>query len=152
MRLLSLLAACAALVAAPALAQSYSSPSEMLAAFYEPYLNDTIPDDISGFRSEALNTLYAEDEANTPLGEIGALDFDPYIDGQDFLITDLEIEELEVGNDTATVLVTFQNMGEPRSITYDLVFEDGGWRIDDLVGENVAFTYRLSEIFEDAAP
>lgn len=43
--------------------------------------------------------------------------------------------------------VTFTNFGEPRHITYDLVFEDGGWRINDLAGENPDFTYRLSEIF-----
>jgi hypothetical protein len=40
----------------------------------------------------------------------------------------------------------------PRSKSaYDLVFEDGSWRIDDVFGEGDDYTYRLSEIFAEAA-
>jgi len=150
MRLHVLVAALAALAAAPALAQNYDTPTAMLKAFYKPYIAGDLPDDQEGFRSEWLNSLYQADEESTPEGEMGAIEFDPYIDGQDYQITDFDIEELEVSDDAATVAVTFKNMGEPTTITYDLVYENGGWRIDDLAGENSDFSYRLSEIFEAA--
>ncbi|KKB79976.1 hypothetical protein VW35_05800 [Devosia soli] len=150
MRLHILAAALAALAAGPALAQDYDSPSAMLKAFYKPYIAGDLPDDQEGFRSEWLNSLYQADEEATPAGEMGAIEFDPYIDGQDYQITDFNIDELEVGEETATVEVTFKNMGQPTTITYDLVYENNGWRIDDLEGENADFSYRLSEIFEAA--
>jgi hypothetical protein len=151
MRLPILLAAMAVALCSPAFGQSYDSPTALLKAFYKPYLADEIPDDQEGFRSAALNALYEADEENTPEGEMGALDFDPYIDGQDFAISALSIEEIEVDADTATVEVSFNNFDQPRVLTYDLVFENGSWRIDDVFGEGDDYTYRLSEIFAEAA-
>jgi hypothetical protein len=74
-----------------------------------------------------------------------------YIDGQDFAISALSIEEIEVDADTATVEVSFNNFDQPRVLTYALIFEDGSWRIDDVFGEGDDYTYRLSEIFAEAA-
>ncbi|MNW16710.1 hypothetical protein D3C71_2156500 [compost metagenome] len=56
-----------------------------------------------------------------------------------------------IAGDFASIDVTFNNFGEPRSLTYELVFEDGGWRIDDVVSTNPDNPYRLSEIFAAAA-
>lgn len=134
-----------------ALAQPYQTPQALLDAFYSPYTSGDFPEDESGFRSEALQALYDADDANTPDGEMGALGFDPYIDGQDFDLTELEIGDAEIEGDTASVAVTFKNFGEPRSLVYELVFEDGGWKIDDLVSTNPDNEYRLSEIFAEAA-
>lgn len=151
MRRLALLPALLLALVAPALAQPYETPETLLEAFYEPYFSGDFPEFESDFRSEALNALYEADAENTPEGEMGALDFDPYIDGQDFDLADLVIGTPQVADDRATVEVTFTNFGQPRRIVYDLVYENGGWRIDDLAGENADFTYRLSEIFAEAA-
>lgn len=151
MRRLALVPALLLAVVAPAFAQPYETPQELLEAFYEPYFSGDFPEFESDFRSEALNALYDADAENTPEGEIGALDFDPYIDGQDFDLADLVIGTPEEADGRATVEVTFTNFGEPRHIVYDLVYENGGWRINDLAGENADFTYRLSEIFAEAA-
>ena len=151
MRRLALVPALLLALVAPALAQPYETPEALLEAFYEPYFTDDFPEFEAEFRSEALNALYDADAENTPEGEMGALDFDPYIDGQDFDLADLVIGEPQQVGDRATVDVTFTNFGEPRHIVYDLVYENGGWRIDDVAGENADFTYRLSEIFAEAA-
>jgi hypothetical protein len=82
---------------------------------------------------------------------MGALSFDPYIDGQDFDITDLEIGDPVLAGDYAAVEVTFRNFGEPRLLTYELVREDGGWRIEDVVSTSPDSPYRLSEIFAEGA-
>lgn len=148
-RLLALSGLFLALVA-PAAAQPFDTPQALLEAFYAPYLTDDFPENEESFRSAALNALYEADAENTPAGEMGALDFDPYIDGQDYRIADLEIGEPAIEGDTATVVVTFTNFDEPVEITYDLVNENGGWVIDDLEGQNGEFAYRLTEIFAAA--
>ncbi|CAN7378825.1 MULTISPECIES: DUF3828 domain-containing protein [unclassified Devosia] len=145
------LAAMAVLGAPASFAQPFETPQELLEAFYEPYFSGDFPEFEADYRSEALNALYEADAENTPEGEIGALDFDPYVDGQDYDLAEFVIGEPVESDGAATVEVTFTNFGEPRHITYELVYENGGWLIDDLVGENPDFTYRLSEIFAEAA-
>lgn len=81
---------------------------------------------------------------------MGALDFDPFVEGQDFDIADLDVGEPTIRGDKARVAVTFTNFGEPREIYFELVFEDGSWLIDDLVNTNPAYGYRLTQIFEEA--
>lgn len=151
MRRLALVPVLLLALAGPAFAQPFETPEALLEAFYEPYFSNEFPENEADFRSAALNALYEADAENTPEGEMGALDFDPYVDGQDFDLADLVIGAAEEGDGWATVDVSFTNFGEPRHITYDLVFEDGSWRIDDLAGQNPEFAYRLSEIFEDAS-
>ena len=147
MRLLSLTAAAFLGLTALVAAQPYAEPDQLLEAFYAPYLKGEVPDyDESQFRSAALNALYAQDAANMPEGEIGALDFDPYIDGQDFEITDFEIGAAGIAGDYASADVTFKNFGEPRMLAYELVLEDGGWKIDDVVSANEDNAYRLTEL------
>jgi hypothetical protein len=150
MRLFALAAAFVAL-AVPAMAQTFDTPEALLEAFYEPYFTGEFYEDETPFRSEALQALYDRDADNTPDGEMGALSFDPFIDGQDFDIKAFSIDAVAIEGDIATAGVSFTNFGEPRQLVYDLVFEDGGWRIDDVASVTPGNEYRLSEIFADAA-
>ena len=134
-----------------AAAQTYDTPQALLEAFYEPYFSGNFPEDESQFRSAALQELYDTDAELTPEGEMGAISFDPYIDGQDYEITEFDIGAPGIAGDYASADVTFNNFGEPRALTYELVFEDGGWKVDDVVSTNPDNLYRLSEIFAEAA-
>lgn len=133
-----------------AAAQPYETPEELLQAFYQPYFDDVFPENEEQFRSEHLQALYDADAENTPEGEMGALSFDPYIDGQDYEITEFEIAEPVPEEGGVLVEVTFKNFDELRSLTYELVEEDG-WKINDVISTNPDSEYRLSEIFADAA-
>jgi len=134
-----------------AAAQPYDTPDALLEAFYAPYFSGDFPEDESQFRSAELQGLYDTDAELTPEGEMGAISFDPYIDGQDYEITDFEIGAAGIAGEYASVDVTFNNFGEPRALTYELVLEDGGWKIDDVVSTNPDNSYRLSDIFAEAA-
>ncbi|MCR6673862.1 DUF3828 domain-containing protein [Devosia ginsengisoli] len=134
-----------------AAAQPYETPQALLEAFYEPYFSDTFSEDESQFRSRALQALYDNDVELAGEGEMGAISFDPYIDGQDYDITELVIGAPGIAGDYASVDVTFRNFGEPRALSYELVLEDGGWKIDDVVSTNPDNQYRLTEIFAEAA-
>ena len=151
MRLVTLAAGLVLALTSFAAAQSYDTPEALLEAFYEPYFNGSFPEDESQFRSAALQALYDTDAEITPEGEMGAISFDPYIDGQDYDITDFAIGEADIAGDQASVDVSFSNFGEPRALTYELVLEDGGWKIDDVISTNPDNPYRLSEIFAEAA-
>ncbi len=133
-----------------AAAQPYDTPDALLQAFYAQYLADDADADFSDeteFRSSGLQALYDADAEQTPDGEMGALDFDPYIDGQDWDITDLEIGAAGIAGDYASVEVRFNNLGEAQVLHYDLAREDGGWKIDDVASTMPGNEYRLSEIF-----
>ena len=150
MRLASIATGLVLALTSLAAAQPYAEPEDLLEAFYAPYFDGNFPEDESQFRSAALQALYDRDSEITPEGEMGAISFDPYIDGQDYGLTEFEIHAAEVEGDYATSEVSFNNFNEPRSLIYELVFEDG-WKIDDVVSTNPDNTYRLSEIFAEAA-
>jgi len=151
MRLAALAAGLFLALTSLAAAQPYDTPQALLEAFYEPYFSGSFSEDEAQFRSRALQALYDNDAELAGDGEMGAISFDPYIDGQDFDLTDFEIGAAGIAGDYASADVTFRNFGEPRSLTYELVLEGGGWKIDDVVSTNPDNLYRLSEIFAEAA-
>ena len=133
-----------------AAAQTYDTPEALIEAFYAPYLADQMDFDAdaeASFRSASLQELYDADDAATLPGDQGTLDFDPYIGGQDWTITDFQIGQSRVDGDTASIDVSFKNFGDVRKLTYELVMEDGGWKINDLVSNTPGDEFRLSEIF-----
>jgi hypothetical protein len=149
MRLLSLAAGFVFALTAAFPAFAYDTPKTLIEAVYAPYLKDEIPteeDDIAQ-RSKALQGLFDADYANTPDGEMGAIDFDPVVDGQDFKITELKIAEPALDGDKGTVDVTFKNFDADQHLQFVLLKEDDGWHYDDIVSLTPGSEYRLTEIF-----
>jgi hypothetical protein len=83
--------------------------------------------------SKRLQSLFAAD-ARRAKGEIGNLDFDFTVNGQDtednFKRT-LRFEAGAAGPERASVKVSFRNF-EPQILQYDLVRENGRWAIDEV--------------------
>ena len=144
---LALLAFAATIV--PAFA--YDTPDALLKALYTPYSQGDSFDwskwDEAQFRSKALNALFDKD-AKEADGEVGRLDFDPYIDGQDYQITDLKFGDAQITGDTAKVEVTFKNFDLAEDLTFTLVKEADGWKVDDVSSANKDFPYSLKAIME----
>jgi hypothetical protein len=82
--------------------------------------------------SKSLADLIWKD-ARTSKGEVGVIDGDPLYDAQD-----MEIKKFAIGkavSESATkakVPVTFENLGEKKTITFGLSKGAAGWRIDDI--------------------
>ncbi len=143
-----LILAVAALAATIFPAFAYDTPAALLKALYTPYTTanfDWDNWDESKLRSKELNALFAADlkEAN---GDMGRLDFDPYIDGQDYQITDLKIGDATVTGTTAKAEVTFKNFDSAEDLTFTLVKEAYGWKIDDVNSKGGADPYDLHDI------
>jgi hypothetical protein len=84
-------------------------------------------------------------------GEIGALDFDPFIDAQDweFKKFDVALKDTAPGKITATV--TFTNLKQPTTIVLDLVKIKNDWRIYDITWQrdkNPDSSKTLRELFK----
>lgn len=140
------------LMAGAAQAQPFDSPKALLESAYSSYQTEIFPDDPLALYSEGLKALFREEEARTPEGEVGALDFDPFINGQDYAgMHDFKVGEpapVAGDPDTMTDRVTFLADKRPEMIDFVLVKENGGWLIDDIIhpahdGEE---GWRLSEI------
>jgi hypothetical protein len=69
-------------------------------------------------------------------GEVGRLDFDPFIVGNDWELRDLQITVSPAGRDKATGVASFMNLRKSTVVTFDLVRVPSGWRIADMHWED----------------
>lgn len=135
----------------PALAENYTDPKALLEALYAGYMPpNEFPPDQSNLQSERLNGLFAKDQEEAD-GEIGRIDFDPFVNGQDYQITNLLIGEPYLAGGKAVVKVTFDNMGTAQEIGFLLVNEDG-WKVDDAWNTGPDFSYDLLDILQSPLP
>jgi hypothetical protein len=147
MRILLLAFAFAALLLpGTALAATYQSPEALLQSIYASYDTGEFPDDAEEIYSQRLKNLFALDRERTPEGEIGALDFDPFVNGQDYELTNVEIGAPQVSGQAAHATVSFDNFGDRNVLAIDMVQEADGWKVDDVASTTGEFQWKLSEI------
>ena len=70
-------------------------PVALLTAIYKTYTDigpgeDGVPE-LSGVYSKRLQALIDKDEKETPEGDVGRIDWDLFVDGQDWQLTELKI-------------------------------------------------------------
>jgi len=95
-----------------------------------------------------LATLMAKDQqAAAKRNEVGLLDFDPFLDAQDWDVTafDIVVSDAAVGKAKATV--KFVNEGQARAIVLDLVQVKNAWRIYDVTWQRDGKAETLRSIF-----
>jgi hypothetical protein len=146
-------AACVAL-AAPAFAGD-ASATAFVTAIYKSYkgkdskgvaLNSERI--IRRYFEPKLATLIAKDEMTAARHrEVGLLDSDPFIDAQDWEITnfDIAVNDAAAGKTQATV--KFVNFGETTTVVLDLIQLKGEWRIYDITWLRDGKTDTLRKIF-----
>jgi hypothetical protein len=67
-----------------------------------------------------------------PPDEVGPLDGDPLYNAQDMEIRNFVIHKATVTNGTATVLVTFTNIGKKQEVKFLLASRQSGWKITNI--------------------
>lgn len=146
-----ILAAVALLAAlAPAFAVDFSNPKAVVEALYEPYFQpaesfDYQLLDAAPLQSAGLNALFEKDREEAGDG-IGRIDFDPYVNGQDFQLSDLVVAEPVYVAGRAIVAVSFANFEQLRDMGYVLVQEGEAWKIDDMWAADAEHAYNLKDI------
>jgi hypothetical protein len=117
-----------------------AGPRALLSEIYTHYTDDEAPvldwngDDAQRlFEPRLAAAVVADARASGERGEVSdVLDFDPFVQGQDYEIAALKIAVLESQARSARLLVTFRNSGHPLAIHFDLVRLESGWRIRDM--------------------
>ncbi|WP_137157354.1 DUF3828 domain-containing protein [Rhizobium sp. FKL33] len=115
-------------------AETYKSPQALIKALYAYDVEKadfSLPSVYSPFLSKGLNVMFKKEREFLGDDQVGALDFDPVINGQDGAATNLKIGKPVILKDKAELEVTFTN-GEPVRLHYKLVRENGGWKVDDI--------------------
>jgi hypothetical protein len=153
MRRLYVVLIAVALGAASPLGDADSDPEALIIAIYQTYTDiapgeDGTPE-VEGVYSKRLQALLDKDTKETPEGEVGRIDWDVFVDGQDWQLTELKIVPVSKEATRAEVRATFKNFDEPRDLLYSLVLEDGHWRIDD-IQETLKPRWTMSKILLDA--
>jgi hypothetical protein len=64
--------------------------------------------------------------------EVGTLDFDPFVDAQDWDIAAFDVAVSDKGPDKANATVNFNNFGNPKTVVLDLVRIRNEWKIGDI--------------------
>jgi hypothetical protein len=84
------------------------------------------------FQSKALNRLVAAYLARPrPQDEVPPINGDPYTDSQEYPVR-FAVGAARVHQEQAWVPVRFADAWSHRTLTFELVREDGAWRLDDL--------------------
>lgn len=136
--------------AAPAAAQPvFDDPRGLVEHVYAGYLKDEVPGYPTELFTPTLRKLWDDLEAREAASGDVELDFDPFINGQDFQLSDFTVDDPLIEGDTATVVVSFLNYGTAEEMRFTLVRGADGWKIDDLESLSGDFTYRLSELLAD---
>jgi hypothetical protein len=152
-RSLTLGAACAAL-AAPACAAD-ASATAFITAIYNSYkgkdAKGTALDSertIRRYFEPKLAALMAKDQKTAARrNEVGLLDFDPFLDAQDWEVAAFDIAVGNAAAGKAQAVVKFVNQGEPMTVTLDLVQANNAWRIYDIAWLHDGKTETLRKIF-----
>ena len=128
-----------------------ADPVGTIAPLYAPYVaKQNPPSDLlqkapwTGEMHALLGRALAKSrEDDEPLG---AIDFDPIVDGQDWEITDLRVEQTKAPDGgRAEVTAHFKNFGENVTVTFDLKQEGGGWRVDNIRGAHWTLRQLLAD-------
>lgn len=83
--------------------------------------------------------VIADEDAANKRGDVPELDGDPFVDAQDWAITDIKIHIDSQSATAAKATVTFRNFKEPHSVKLDLVETRRGWRISDIFWREGSF-------------
>ena len=96
----------------------------------------------------AIAALIRQDQKNSEQrNEVGTLDFDPFVDAQDWDIVGFDIAIRDNGPDKATATVKFTSSGTPKIVVLELIRIKSDWRISDITWTNDGKTETLRSLF-----
>jgi hypothetical protein len=151
LRLCSLLASIA-MFAAPAAHAADPAALAFVDGIYRQYRNSDAPgvdtgseESLRRYFEPGLAALLLKDaeEANRK-DEAPKLDGDPFVDAQDWRITDVKIALADTGKDRILATVNFNNFKQPKTVKLDLIKLGGAWKIYDIVWSETTLRKLLS--------
>jgi hypothetical protein len=134
----------------PALAAPvFDSPETLIVYAYKPYVDGQFSEDLFELYTPGLRQLAEAAAERFGDKETGALDFDPFIDAQDYEDVHIDIGTITVSGDRGEAEVTVYSFGTPSRFDFSLAKIGEGWLIDDIARTDGEYPWRLSAIFAD---
>lgn len=124
----------------------FANPTALIAYAYKPYDDGKFPADPFELFTPGLKALIAAHKSGTSEDSTGGLEFDPFIDGQEFGEIKTKVGTPKLAGTKAEVPVVVNNFGSDITLTFYLVQSGGTWQIDDIVNTDPAQGWRLSEL------
>ena len=149
MRLLALVLVFA-LCASLAQAQDASDPLALITDIYKSY---TAENDVPGYGdvySKRLLALVDADLKAQEPGDSGSIDWDVFVNGNDWQVSQLAITLVAKSATRAQVRARFFNFKEQQDQLFDLIIEDGRWVIDDVRATQQGNRWTMSKILTHA--
>jgi hypothetical protein len=124
----------------PPLAAQEPSPKTFVESIYQRYLGKNTPG-LDLTTREALDLYFTPSLADLidkdakeaeKLQEAPLLNGDPFVDAQDWEITDITVTVQESSADRAIATASFNNLGKTMSVRLALALTPKGWRVDDV--------------------
>jgi len=84
------------------------------------------------FEPTLAATMIKDQKDAARRGEVGLLDFDVFVDAQDWEISDFDIAVSETAPGKASATVKFTNQGSAITVKLELVSIKNDWRISDI--------------------
>ncbi|MDX6611846.1 MAG: hypothetical protein QOD75_1032 [Blastocatellia bacterium] len=118
-------------------AKTQTSPSELVANLYKqhkkrsPFFQTRSRALLDRYFEKTLANLILQDAIRSR-GEVGAIDGDPLFNAQDMEIRKFQIHQPVYREGKADVLVSFENFGQKKEITFVLVPRRDDWRIANI--------------------
>jgi hypothetical protein len=139
------------LLVVPAVAAGpvFDTPQALLDYAYKPYSTGDFAADDDVLYTKALNDMFASAEAATGEDDVGPIDFDIFVNGQDFQLSDLKYGDPVPEGEGVAVPVTFKNFDEPQSLVFHMVKEGGGWKISDVESRTDGNEWRLTTLLSE---
>lgn len=117
-----------------------TSPNALVADLYKqhdakkgPFFQDKDRALVDKYFTKALGDMIWNDAVQSRKDQgVGALDFDPMYDGQDFEIKNFKVGAADLKGDKATVVASFHNFGKPQTVKFLMVNEKNAWKISDV--------------------
>jgi hypothetical protein len=110
-----------------------------------PLANERI---IGRYFEPTLAAAMAKDQkAAARRNEVGLLDFDPFLDAQDWDVSAFDIAVSDAAAGTAKATVKFVNQGEAMTVVLDLVQAKNDWRVYDITWVHDGKTESLRKTF-----
>lgn len=122
-------------------------PCEIVNAFYagqgqENFWSDD-PQQRAKLLSESLAISFTDNEKK--FGEL-MITFDPFVNGQDALISDLQVNKAVIDTNRALVPVRFKNFSQDNLLVYSFVLEDSTWKLDEIAAIGGEARWTLTEV------
>jgi hypothetical protein len=99
------------------------------------------------FEPTLAAAMAKDQKAAARRNEVGLLDFDPFLDAQDWDVDAFDITVSDAATGTAKATVKFVNQGEAMTVVLDLVQAKNDWRVYDITWLHDGKTESLRKTF-----